>query len=334
VSDATSLLYDLPGFRVVSVESTPLGVRQMVIMGVAHEHGCPRCGVLVGGRPYDIRDSRVKDLPVGHRRIEVVWRKRRYRCDELACSQRVFTERSKQIPPRHRLTGRLRERLEQAASYSARALSDVATEYGVSWWSVQHSLVVTAAARTPAELPPVRMLGLDETRARSMRWNFDPEIGRWRLSDPWMTSFVDLDVGRPGWLLGLMPGRSGATVTEWLSAVLATDHPTNQIGAAWGAIGVLRQLLTRTEATTTRPALFAFYDPALLADLPETTRLAETIQTCWPAIEAFLRLPITNARTEGANRVIKQIKQAGCGHRNQRNYEPRILLHVAAKSAA
>ena len=70
----TSLLYDLPGFRVVSVESTPLGVRRVVIMGVSGEHACPRCGVLVGGRPYDLRCSRVKDLPVGHRRIEVVWR--------------------------------------------------------------------------------------------------------------------------------------------------------------------------------------------------------------------------------------------------------------------
>ncbi len=53
-----------------------------------------------------------------------------------------------------------------------------------------------------------------------------------------------------------------------------------------------------------------------------------------PAIEAFLRLRITNARTEGANRVIKQIKRVGCGYRNQSNYERRTLLHVAAKSAA
>lgn len=33
-----------------------------------------------------------------------------------------------------------------------------------------------------------------------------------------MTSFVDLDVGRPGWLLGLVPGSSGAAVTAWLAA--------------------------------------------------------------------------------------------------------------------
>jgi len=421
-------LYDLPGFRVVSVQETPLKVRRVTIMGESQEHACPRCGVLVGGKPYDLRESRVKDLPVGHRPVEVMWRKRRYRCPETRCAQRVFTERSEQIPPRHRLTGRLRARLEQAASRCGRALSDVAAEYRVSWWSVHRSLVVAAAARTPATLPPVRRLGLDETRARSLRWAFDPDIAKWRLSDPWMTSFVDLDTDRPGWLLGLVPGRSGAAVTGWLSerdqawrdqvevvaldpsapfaaairrllpqativvdhfhlvrlanqmltevrqrvareqlgrrgrkadaawahrrlllaagdrlsrrgldrltAVLHADDPTNEIGAAWGVKELLRQLLACTETPPARRALFAFYDAVLVADLPEATRLAETIQTWWPAIEAFLRLRVTNARTEGTNRVIKQIKRVGCGYRNQANYERRILLHVAAKNAA
>jgi len=91
----------------------------------------------------------VKDLPVGHRPVQVIWRKPRYRCPAGECPQRVFTERSEQIPPRHRLTGRLRTGLEQAASRAGRALSDVAAEYRVSWWSAHSSLVVAAAARTP-----------------------------------------------------------------------------------------------------------------------------------------------------------------------------------------
>lgn len=41
---------------------------------------------------------------MGHRELEVVWRKRRYRCVERWYTQRVFTERSEQVPPRHRLT--------------------------------------------------------------------------------------------------------------------------------------------------------------------------------------------------------------------------------------
>ena len=38
------------------------------------------------------------------------------------------------------------------------------------------------------------------------------------------------------------------------------------------------------------------YDAVLAADMPATTRLAETIQTWWPAILAFLQLRVTNAR--------------------------------------
>ena len=60
----------------------------------------------------------------------------------------------------------------------------------------------------------------------------------------------------------------------------------------------------------------------------ETTRLASTIDKWWPEIEGFLALGVTNARTEGYNRVIKQIKRV-CGFRNQANYERRIMLHSA-----
>ncbi len=51
-------------------------------------------------------------------------------------------------------------------------------------------------------------------------------------------------------------------------------------------------------------------------------------------IEGFLELGVTNARTEGYNRVIKQIKRVACGFRNQANYERRIMLHSASLRAA
>lgn len=68
--------------------------------------------------------------------------------------------------------------------------------------------------------------------------------------------------------------------------------------------------------------------------MPETTRLAMTIQSWWPHIEPFLMTGVTNARTEGNNRVIKQLKRVGCGYRNQANYQRRIVLYIAAKQAA
>ena len=68
--------------------------------------------------------------------------------------------------------------------------------------------------------------------------------------------------------------------------------------------------------------------------MAEPTRLAATIDKWWPEIEGFLALGVTNARTEGYNRVIKQIKRVACGFRNQANYERRIMLHSAALRAA
>ncbi len=50
--------------------------------------------------------------------------------------------------------------------------------------------------------------------------------------------------------------------------------------------------------------------------MAETTRLARTIETWWPHILVFLELGVTNARTEGFNRIIKQVKRTGCGFRN------------------
>jgi hypothetical protein len=66
-------LYDVPRFRVVSCEEVAPDAHRVVVMQVADERACPRCGVLVGGKPYDVRESRIKDLPTGQRPLEVVW---------------------------------------------------------------------------------------------------------------------------------------------------------------------------------------------------------------------------------------------------------------------
>jgi transposase len=266
------------------------------------------------------------------------------------------------------------------------------------------------------------VLGIDETRARSVRWVLEPS--GWKRSDPWMTSFVDVDPSRAGLLLGLSPGRSGACVKDWLAEqtpqfraavqvvvidpsapyasgvraalpqaaiavdkwhlvrlgndmvtevrqrvareqhgrrgmaidpawahrrmlltagdrlskrqlarlarVLASDDPTNEIGAAWGCKELLRQLLDApAEPGEIRHRLWRFYDACATADMPETTRLAGTIQTWWPAILVAIQTSTTNARTEGYNRLIKQTKRVACGFRNMDNYQRRILTHIA-----
>jgi transposase len=72
----------------------------------------------------------------------------------------------------------------------------------------------------------------------------------------------------------------------------------------------------------------------LAADMPESNRLWNTIDTWWEAIEVLLVTGVTNARTEAANTSIKHIKRTGRGYRNPAHYRARILLASAARSAA
>ncbi|HKF88471.1 MAG TPA: ISL3 family transposase [Propionibacteriaceae bacterium] len=114
-----------------------------------------------------------------------------------------------------------------------------------------------------------------------------------------------------------------------LSRMLHDHDPTNEIGAAWGVKERLRMLLKQREPSKIRCRPADFYDAAIDAQMAETTRLAKTIQAWWPAILVALTHDVSNARTEGFNRVIKQTKRVGCGYRNMNNYQRRILSHIA-----
>ncbi|MEU4642892.1 transposase family protein [Micromonospora sp. NPDC023814] len=68
---------------------------------------CPDCGTRAR-RFKGRRVTRPRDLPVGGRRPRLVWTRYRWRCDEPACRRRSFTESVPAVPPRKRLTSRLR----------------------------------------------------------------------------------------------------------------------------------------------------------------------------------------------------------------------------------
>ena len=76
-------------------------------------------------------------------------------------------------------------------------------------------MLVAAAADALGPAAPTTTIGIDETRARSVRWLL-AEVG-WRRSYPWMTSIVDLDPASRGGIIGLAPGRSGACVQGWMA---------------------------------------------------------------------------------------------------------------------
>jgi len=93
--------------------------------------------------------------------------------------------------------------------------------------------------------------------------------------------------------------------------------------AAWNAKEDLLDLLALARRYPSRgqivDALCQFYTRCGEAGLPELERLATTVQTWWPEILAFLQTGITNAGSEGTNRVIKTIARDAYGFRNPIN---------------
>jgi transposase len=124
-----------------------------------------------------------------------------------------FTESVPQVPPRRRITSRLRQAAAQAVA-SNRSVAEVAVEHRLGWGTVQ-ACVDELADQVLTEPEPTPVLGIDETRRGKPRWEQDPVTGRWARTDRWDTGFVDLS-GEQG-LLGQASGRTSTTVTDWLT---------------------------------------------------------------------------------------------------------------------
>ncbi len=62
--------------------------------------------------------------------------------------------------------------------------------------------------------------------------------------------------------------------------------------------------------------------------------LAITFDIWLPEINAIVTTGIANDRTEGYNRLVKQVKRAGCGYRNTDNSMRRIRFHYTRRHRA
>ena len=218
-SSAASALFNLPVYEVLEVTRTGDGARTVVIATTASEAACPDCGVL-SSRVHQRTRQQLADVSFDGP-VEVAWIKKRWKCTEALCARKSFTEHTDQVPPRARLTTRLKDAILDAVTSEVRAIDRVATQFGVSWPTVQRLVDHAAAAlaawrRTRPRL--VRRLGIDEHRFRSVRWFKDRtggEAGVWRRVEPWMTTFVDLSTGE---VIAVVDGRDATAVAAWLAA--------------------------------------------------------------------------------------------------------------------
>ena len=110
-------------------------------------------------------------------------------------------------------------------------------------------------------------------------------------------------------------------------AALDAADPNGDILAAWIAKELLREVLACTATGARyeiRTALHRFYAFCAATSVPEIHDLAETIETWQAPMILAITTGLTNARSEGYNRIVKHVGRIAFGFRNPDNQRRRV----------
>ena len=121
-----------------------------------------------------------------------------------------------------------------------------------------------------------------------------------------------------------------------LFSKLLTADPAEDIAAAWIAKELLRELLSCADRGGLRyeihAALDRFYRFCAACKVPEVLAFARTIETWQAPIIAAVQTGLTNARTEGYNRIVKHVGRIAFGFRNPDNQRRRVRWACTRRS--
>ena len=193
-SDVMRVRLHLRGVRVLEVVADSPGRLEVAVEAAWSWSRCPHCGFKCRG-VHDRRVKRVWDQPVSGRETVLLWRRRRWRCDNCA-------ERHLEDHPEFegKLTRRLARRL--VGDVAVMPISAAARRAGVSWHLVND--VVRAWAALVGEhrrRRRCRVLLVDETSMRRRH--------------RYVTVIVSGDTGE---LLAMVPHRSAEALSRFFAA--------------------------------------------------------------------------------------------------------------------
>jgi transposase len=219
--DRCDLLVGLPQLHVVGVAegADGGGVLRVWVESAPGPMGCPACGVIAYS--HGRREVRLVDVPCFGRPVELVWRKRIWRCAEPACPAGAFTEQ-------HDDVARARALMTTRACWWAlgqlrrehASVSGIARQLGTTWRTVWRAVrpLLESMAADPARFADVTSLGVDEHVWHHVSTKPVEAGGRGPKE---LTGMVDLTRDQHGRvrarLLDLVPGRSGKAYGDWLA---------------------------------------------------------------------------------------------------------------------
>lgn len=214
--DTASALFGVEGLRVTDAQAGPGGALEVwAVTDWPGAAACPDCGAL-SDRPHETVVARPRDARRAGDPVDLRWVKRRWKCAQESCERKTFTERLPQVPPRRRVTERLREQAAREVEERGVTPAEAARHAGLSWPTVHGAFAGAADAALEQEHATVAHLGIDEHRRGRPRWRLDAETGEYaQLADRWHTCFYDLS-GEQG-MLGQVEGRTADDAAHWLA---------------------------------------------------------------------------------------------------------------------
>jgi transposase len=217
---AATALLGLPGLMVTAVTQAGDGWAVLDV-ATAPERAeaarcCPDCGARAAVK--ETVTTTPRDVYLGDRQILLRWRKRRWECQNQDCERKTFTESVPVVPPRARLTSRLRARLGQAVGDDLMPAAAAARRYGVSDRTAVRTFTAhagTQLADLDEQQEPVEAAGIDEFRRGAPASVADPDTGEMtQTRSGWLTHLVDLGSGGS---LGLAQGRTAEAEKDLLA---------------------------------------------------------------------------------------------------------------------
>ena len=204
----------MAGLRVTEVEREAAG--QVTVWAVtAGTPSCPGRGT-VPEHVHEYVATRPRDVRHGAGDVALCLVKRRWECEREDCPHKTFTESLPQIPPRCRITRRLREQAGTEVRDRGITPAGAARHAGVSWPVAHDAFASAADPLLDHPAAPVAHLGIDEHRRGKPRFAADADSGEYvLLADRWHTCFFDLS-GDQG-LLGQVEGRTADDASYWLA---------------------------------------------------------------------------------------------------------------------